>query len=407
MIRNFAFALTSLAIVGALAAQERLGVPPKPVEAAPTPDVIQHWIGQLADKDERARAAAARQLTETEAAVPALRRAALVHRDSPAGKQIEAILLRHKEKAYARFDQEFAAMVKAREVDRMIDALACWRERVGKDRRDAVAQLSQELVSRSEQCTKQKRPVVKQPELYFFINGAEHLNTKEIVPLVKDQFPREEGAWAWFGGGNCDHAFAVARTFWSEQNVFNCTLVGRDSLRLQSLAHNCYLLCNSEIDVDHLAKSFVFVSGNLHAGEIRNSVVLAVGDIQVGNSVVNSTLIAQGEINIAKKDTDSASTIMAKEKKFFENATLFDPAKLGMDAKYDSGNVRVMRVSADTPMSRAGVRAGDIVRSIDDDPVSGIADLRTYLRRKSVEFLPFFLTVERDGKTIELVVPSK
>jgi hypothetical protein len=58
-------------------------------------------------------------------------------------------------------------------------------------------------------------------------------------------------------------------------------------------------------------------------------------------------------------------------------------------------------------MSRAGVQVGDRIVFVGDDKIASVADLTKFLRRKSVEYLPFTLSVERGGKTIELIVPSK
>jgi 2-alkenal reductase len=69
-----------------------------------------------------------------------------------------------------------------------------------------------------------------------------------------------------------------------------------------------------------------------------------------------------------------------------------------------SQGVLVIDVTDDGPSDRAGLREGDLVIRIDDEPLADFGDLISYLVAKTEPGQQARLTVLRDGETVELTV---
>ena len=80
------------------------------------------------------------------------------------------------------------------------------------------------------------------------------------------------------------------------------------------------------------------------------------------------------------------------------------PVPLGLQARPDGAVLRVADVSSGSRAERAGLRGGDSIIAINGVPVAEIpmAELRAHIGAS-----PLTLTVERDGKTLELAVPDR
>jgi S1-C subfamily serine protease len=80
------------------------------------------------------------------------------------------------------------------------------------------------------------------------------------------------------------------------------------------------------------------------------------------------------------------------------------PVPLGLQARPDGPVLRVAGVSSGSRAERTGLRGGDSIIAINGVPVAEIpmAELRAHIGAS-----PLTLTVERDGKTLELAVPDR
>ncbi len=77
---------------------------------------------------------------------------------------------------------------------------------------------------------------------------------------------------------------------------------------------------------------------------------------------------------------------------------------LGLNCFEEAGQVRVLRVSDDSPADVAGLQRGDHIRRIDGVPVSDLAALWKTLWSDSAAERAVRLDIERDGQTLSLTV---
>ena len=61
----------------------------------------------------------------------------------------------------------------------------------------------------------------------------------------------------------------------------------------------------------------------------------------------------------------------------------------------------VLRVDAPSPAAQLGLRRGDLIRSVAEEPIEGVAQLKTALRKSP---LPWRLEVERAGRRLAVVI---
>ena len=80
---------------------------------------------------------------------------------------------------------------------------------------------------------------------------------------------------------------------------------------------------------------------------------------------------------------------------------LFTAEELGLP---QSQGVLVIDVAAGGPSDRAGLRKGDLVIQIDDEPLTDFGDLISYLVAKTEPGQVVTMTVIRDGQTLQLTV---
>jgi S1-C subfamily serine protease len=78
---------------------------------------------------------------------------------------------------------------------------------------------------------------------------------------------------------------------------------------------------------------------------------------------------------------------------------LFTAEELGLP---QSQGVLVIDVTADGPSDRAGLREGDLIVQIDDEPLTDFGDLISYLVAKTEPGQVVELTVLRNGETLQL-----
>lgn len=79
------------------------------------------------------------------------------------------------------------------------------------------------------------------------------------------------------------------------------------------------------------------------------------------------------------------------------------PGYLGVNAEPDAGGLKVAAVAPDSPAARAGIAAGDHLRSIDGKPVADVAGLRDVLVSR-IEGDRLAINGVRDNKPVEFVV---
>lgn len=95
-----------------------------------------------------------------------------------------------------------------------------------------------------------------------------------------------------------------------------------------------------------------------------------------------------------------AQYFTAEEYEEFERRYLTDFVGIGVGVMQDGDNVTIMRVFEDSPAEEAGLKEGDIIRSVDGEEVTGVDDAISKISGEAGT--PLKLTIERDGETLEV-----
>jgi hypothetical protein len=373
----------------------------KAAENGATKDQIALWIDQLAHKNFSVREEATQNLAKCETAVPALR-AAASSTDLERRRRAKAVLSKHADDAWANFEREYSIMLKQREIDRLIDGLIHWKGRISEDSRDSLFQMARDAAKEVALATKMNPPDIELTPQFSLINNIVEFDPNS-PPKTLDPSSKIGPSATW-KRGICSRLMILADSVKPAALYNDCLIVSRETATFGTLGKSLALV-NSDVKLGATNHAIIFVGGDLDSEYgLANSIVFCAGDFR--GRAYNSIVLAKGSI-IETKDRNENSILLGHEKKLFETLRLYDPSRMGIEVAGESGSVRITKILSDTQMSRAGAKGGDRIVSVGDDKVTCVADLTKFLRRKSVEFLPFFLTVERDGKTIELIVPSK
>ncbi|HEV3144910.1 MAG TPA: PDZ domain-containing protein [Gemmataceae bacterium] len=402
--RILLFSTIIFVAANSLLAQERLAVLPKPVHQDVSPEMIARWVEQLGDKSFRTREDATRTLVDCEQAVPFVARAAGTSTNPEIRRRGAAIMVRFNERAWSRFQKEFPTLLQQHELDRLVDGMVFWRERLNKRCRDEIALLADDVMQPIVTGRLKKKPAINLRPDFLLVNKRDSFDIADsTIPLAERQLKgRRAPLW---DVGSCQQVFAISRQIAADGSLRSCIFVSRDSARFGNLVE-CCALSNSSAQVAMTDEAFLFVDGDLVAEGIGDSIVFCTGKVTILNGgAYRSIVIAKGKITTRQPNGDGI--LLSNDTKSFGILRLYEPARMGIEVAADAERVSITRVLPDTQLRSAGVKVGDRIVAVGDDKVSSLAEMTKFLRRKSVEFLPFFITVERDGKTLELVVPSK
>jgi hypothetical protein len=136
------------------------------------------------------------------------------------------------------------------------------------------------------------------------------------------------------------------------------------------------------------------------------SVILVDGDIDLTGvrDLKDSLIRATGNIQLPKNVKPVNCTIAANAKDATAPYKFFAPADVGVTVASAKGGVTVTAVAPKTPFGESGLKVGDLIRAIDDAPAKNADEFRTKLRRAVVRQGDCLVTIERDGKALDLPV---
>jgi hypothetical protein len=167
--------------------------------------------------------------------------------------------------------------------------------------------------------------------------------------------------------------------------------------------------CNGPLTPAGISDAVVFVCGDLtlrndgsgHFHSIWNSLVICTGGIEL-SGVENSIVVLRGGIKSPRIDApyqDTKSAVLSGEREPRRFIRWLEPEDFGISVAPDKSGVLITKANPNTPLSSAGVRAGDLVVAVNGWRVKSLPDVRRYLCRALVSGVGISFTVKRGDKT--------
>ncbi len=242
-------------------------------------------------------------------------------------------------------------------------------------------------------------------------------------------------------GDTINRVFAHSLTFWTEvpnhKSKWVC-LVG-DRLTETSRHPGWYdsiLVVNNTVGIGDLLTSLLIADGDveLHplpgarSSYISSCIIIAHGSIRSkeGPSVDGSLFCAGGDITMGRLGGGSdvhlyaggrvhlgkvgaanpaAGKPVVKEGAdvSFTGVRFFELADVGVDAAADKGGVRITKLDPRSPLAVYGLKVGDVVTRLNDQPMTSVHEFRRHARR-SVVLRAGIFHVRRGGEDLSRIV---
>jgi hypothetical protein len=171
------------------------------------------------------------------------------------------------------------------------------------------------------------------------------------------------------------------------------------------------LVAPGTIKVDKIGASVILGGNSVIAGNC-SAIMLADGDVKAEKlsgivvthgsvtckSADGAILVARGTINC---EIVRDSVIRQNNPKLLGWARFFEISDAGLEVAAADGGVKITSIADKQPPQKAGLRAGDVIISLDGAAIKDTEQFRRLLRRSTVQDSSKF-TLRRDGKTLEL-----
>jgi membrane-associated protease RseP (regulator of RpoE activity) len=165
--------------------------------------------------------------------------------------------------------------------------------------------------------------------------------------------------------------------------------------------------------------SVIVVDGDVRAFSCGNAVVVARGNVRIEHAESNrlrSHIYAGGRVEIhsfshkgeqaqfdARTATIEGGDIKEGVKRPLDFVRFFETSDVGVEAAKAENGIKLQKLTTDSPLAKAGLKAGDNVLAIDGNKTPDLDTLRRQLRRAYVSQEATF-SVRRDGKELEVLV---
>ncbi|MBI1913153.1 MAG: PDZ domain-containing protein [Planctomycetes bacterium] len=181
---------------------------------------------------------------------------------------------------------------------------------------------------------------------------------------------------------------------------------------------------SGDIQAATLGLGAVFSGGSVTATDVNRCVVVCDGDFKArrivhGSLIIvrgvveapalihNSTIISASTVHVPKGATVKNSVIKEKDPNPLGFVKFFDPARAGIEVNQADGGVRIKAATEGKRFARAGLKAGDVIATIDGEAIKDPESFRRLLRRKLAEGGKGKLNVRRGEKTLEVRISWK
>jgi hypothetical protein len=361
---------------------------------------IEKLIRQLGDEQFDKREEASRRLRGREDAIPALRRAAKFGDAETARRASELLDL------YARRDfDRLTALAKDGRVDEVVEELvrrkkwdderACWQ---------VMAELAGALCDREKKAFGWASLPDNAP------NPARDLRRFEAVRPRRKPLQMISEARAIPEKRDPSDGYLVRveeMTTGRDMDWGDSFLVVSGDVRIDRISCSI-LFAGSSVRAKSAGLSLIFCDGDcfLENGA-RDSLIIARSDVRLGGNVKFCHIISGGKVRYDRPAGVEKTEAKENEPNPLGFVKFFDPAKIGIKVDSADGGVRVKEVEKGKAFAAAGLRADDLISSLNGDPVKDAEQFRRLLRAKLAVEGETVFKVRRGGKVLEVPVKYK
>jgi hypothetical protein len=138
---------------------------------------------------------------------------------------------------------------------------------------------------------------------------------------------------------------------------------------------------------------------------VSSSLVCAHGDIVIGGVARTHTshLYAGGTVDLGKGKPGEGTVVKGKADLSVTGIRFFELSDVGVEAEAHPDGARVAGLKFGSPLARYGVRVGDVVIRLNDQPMTSVNEFRRHVRR-SVAHRAGIFQVKRDGEALTRIV---
>lgn len=351
---------------------------------------IQRLIGRLGSANFREREAATEALKRRPEAAMLLLRASRITSNPEVAQRLRSILpvMMSRDGAKKRLAR-LPEYVKNRQFDRLVETLVACREFITSEHDGQVRAFIQEAYTSA-------------------TRGKMHAPTAKQLPDFK--------TFAWenrLGKVDSDAPTRVARATTPLVGL-GTGVIAADRVDGTTALFRSVALCNGDVDIrDMVIRSLVITTGTVRVYGAYESVIIAPGHVVVHQGGANSVIVSAGRVvghgdlddgrGWMEKDDDSV--IREQDTDFFAAWKLYSTSEAGARLWSIFGVVGIEKVVPNSPLARAGIRAGDILAQVDGTVIRSTRDVYRLLCRATVSWGAADLTIVSGDRRRELMVP--
>ncbi len=187
-----------------------------------------------------------------------------------------------------------------------------------------------------------------------------------------------------------------------------------------TILHSSLLIADGDVDFrpppgginSWIDGCVIIARGSIRAKEptgVGLSLLCAGGDITAGDldGGARTHLYAGGRVRLGKVGAANPAAgkpvIKQNADVSFTGVRFFELTDVGADAAADKGGVRITKLDPRSPLSFYGLRVGDVVTRLNDQPMTSVHEFRRHVRR-SVVLRAGIFAVRRQGEALSRIV---
>ncbi len=352
---------------------------------------IDKLIGQLSSDDFRVREEAVRRLKEMDDALPALREAAKSGDAEVAKRARQVIEVIGQRQAKREIDRALA-LLKQGKTDQFVEWAVRRRDCLNEDCWKAALEHAQAIADAAGKASGCK------------FKALPKVDVAKLTPPVDLGDAIQRGRLA-------------AESVVMEKLIQDSFLVSSGGIETKKatppLLQRCVVFANGGITLGDkdwsgmITDSLIVCDGDLATTLVRNSVVLAAGNVSLGCAASDSVIVSGGTVREGLDFPGARATnslIQEHQRDPLNLVHFFDSTRVGIEVKASRIGLLVETVVAAQPFGRAGVRKGDRVMAVDGTTVASAQAFRRALRRRLGDANPVLLDIRREDKPLRIEV---
>ena len=168
-------------------------------------------------------------------------------------------------------------------------------------------------------------------------------------------------------------------------------------MRIGRILHESLVLANGPVNLDCAFKAIILCDGPVTIRRYSyHSLILARGAVKCGPRSSRNVIVSGGTISVPDPDATN-SFIKPKDSSFLGVVRFFELKRVGIEVAQTKGSLKVTSVRNGC-FAKAGLRRGDAISAVEDQPVTGQEAFRKLVRGHFAEGTAFRVQYRRGGK---------